>query len=82
MRPLCNLLLIRPELGFLEELDDAFLVFLPGIPFAHGPSMPSPLPRGVLVFVIRAIARRAFFPVAWESLPKFTRLGAVYVLLV
>ena len=54
--------LIRFELGFLGELDDAFLVPLPGIPFAHGPSMPSPLPRGVLVFVIRAIARRAFPP--------------------
>ena len=54
--------LIRSELGFLGELDDAFLVFLPGIPFAHGPSIPSLLPRGVSVFVIRAIARRAFTP--------------------
>ena len=54
--------LIRSELGFLGELDDAFLVPLPGIPFAHGPSIPSLLPRGVSVFVIRAIARRAFTP--------------------
>ena len=52
--------LIRSELGFLGELDDAFLVPLAGIPFAHGPSIPSPLPRGVLVFVIRAFVRRAF----------------------
>ena len=57
-----HMFLIRPELGFLGELDDAFLVLLPGIPFAHGPSMPSLLPREVLVFVIRAIARRAFSP--------------------
>ena len=54
--------LIRSELGFLGELDDAFLVPLAGIPFAHGPSIPSPLPRGVLVFVIRAFVRRAFPP--------------------
>ena len=54
--------LIRSELGFFGELDDAFLVPLPGIPFAHGPSIPSLLPRGVSVFVIRAIARRAFTP--------------------
>ena len=53
---------IRLELGFLGELDDAFLVPLQGIPRAHGPSTPSPLPRGVLVVVIRAIARRAFPP--------------------
>ena len=52
--------LTRSELGFLGELDDAFLVPLAGIPFAHGPSIPSPLPRGVLVFVIRAFVRRAF----------------------
>ena len=57
-----HMFLIRLELGFLGELDDAFLVLLPGIPFAHGPSMPSLLPREVLVFVIRAIARRAFSP--------------------
>ena len=50
---------IRSELGFLEELDDAFLVPFPGIPCAHGPSIPSPLPREVLGFVIRAIVRRA-----------------------
>ena len=54
-----HMFLIRFELGFLGELDDAFLVLLPGIPFAHGPSMPSLLPREVSVFVIRAIARRA-----------------------
>ena len=54
--------LIRSELGFLGELDDAFLVPLAGIPFAHGPSIPSPLPREVLVFVIRVIVRRAFPP--------------------
>ena len=54
--------LIRSELGFLGELDDAFLVPLAGIPFAHGPSIPPPLPRGVLVFVIRAFVRRAFPP--------------------
>ena len=53
---------IRSELGFLEELDDAFLVPFPGIPCAHGPSIPSPLPREVLGFVIRAIVRRAFPP--------------------
>ena len=57
-----HMFLIRFELGFLGELDDAFLVLLPCIPFAHGPSLPSLLTREVLVFVIRAIARRAFFP--------------------
>ena len=31
-----HMFLIRAELGFLGELDDAFLVLLPGIPFAHG----------------------------------------------
>ena len=53
---------IRSELGFLEELDDAFLVPFPGIPCAHGPSIPSLLPREVSGFVIRAIVRRAFPP--------------------
>ena len=54
-----HMFLIRPELGFLGELDDAFLVLLPGIPFAHGPSMPSLLPREVSVFV-RAVIRKRF----------------------
>ena len=64
---------IRSELGFLEELDDAFLVPFSGIPCAHGPSTPSLLPRQVSVVVIRAIARRAFLShITGESLPKFT----------
>ena len=41
-----------------------------GIPFAHGPSIPSLLPRGVLVFVIRAIARRAFPPLRGNRCPN------------
>ena len=52
---LCGTCLIRFELGFLGELDDAFLVPLPGILFAHGPSVPSALPRGSLVIVIRVV---------------------------
>ena len=58
---------IRSELGFLEELDDAFLVPSPGVPCAHGPSIPSPLPREVLGFVIRAIVRRALSQVGEMS---------------
>ena len=75
--------LIRSELGFLGELDDAFLVRLPGIiPFAHGPSIPSLLPRGVSVFVIRAIARRAFTPLRGNRCQNFTLLGWLCLVLV
>ena len=68
---------IRPELGFLGELDDAFLVPLPGIPCAHGPSLPSPLPRGVLVYVIRAIARRAFPPLRGNRCQNLLHYGGI-----
>ena len=74
--------LILSELGFLGELDDAFLVPLLGIPFAHGPSVPSALPRGSLVAVIRAIARRAFTPLRGNRCQNFTRLGWLCMVLV
>ena len=77
-----HMFLIRAGLGFLGELDDAFLVLLPGIPFAHGPSMPSLLPREVSVFVIRAIARRAFTPLRGNRCQNFTLLGWLCLVLV
>ena len=55
-----------------------------GIPCAHGPSMPSPLPRGALVFVIRAIARRAFPPLRGNRCQNFAknlRLALLYLML-
>ena len=42
---------IRSELEFLEELDDAFLVPFPGIPCAHGPSIPSRCEQTAFPFV-------------------------------
>ena len=68
---------IRLELGFLGELDGAFLVLLQGIPRAHGPSTPSPLPRGVLVVVIRAVARRAFPPLRGNRCQNLLHYGGI-----